>query len=183
MDRYADIKLAVLRVLFERANSEKPADPSLTAQVIKDRAGVEVSRSVVLISLEELCEEGVLSKPASGVRERYQITGRGIQLFEGDRLEGFGLDSSLWTGELDRRKISEAKRREILSEIEKLKPIVADADLTQEQKSQAGAMITALITLAEAPDPPWQIIKEILILIAAIAACFSLAIKIAEMIA
>jgi hypothetical protein len=64
--------------------------------------------------------------------------------------------------------------------IEKLAKIVDEADLSQSQKAQAGAITSTLKILLEAPDPPSKAIKELLYALAAIATIFALALEVAS---
>lgn len=96
--------------------------------------------------------------------------------------ESVSVDSSRWTGQASRYVISEQTKRRIVQRMSELNKCLDDMALDQSQRAQAGAMVSAVLLMAEAPQPPWEIIKDVLTLIAAIAAPLSLALQIGQMI-
>lgn len=68
----------------------------------------------------------------------------------------------------------------VRADVQKLTDIVADADLSQEKKAQAGALVESVRVLAEAPEPPAKLIRSLLYDLAALATLFALALQIAD---
>ncbi len=77
------------------------------------------------------------------------------------------------------KSLSHAEIEEIISEISKIRVYVDDSVLPQADKVQAALLAAAAATLAQTPNPPWSIIKEVLILIAAISTTLAFVIPIA----
>ncbi|WP_156359386.1 hypothetical protein [Sphingomonas sp. Leaf242] len=177
----------VLHVLFDRATKGHRTDPSLTrpriSELLSDVSKVKLSPAVLQIHLDDLLSQGLVGAPKRGVRDRFQITAQGIQSMDAEiAATPSSINSESWTGSLDRTSITDSKRVEIIKRIKNLQAVVEDSDLTNSEKSQAGALIAASITMAEAPSPPWESIKELMILIASISTVLTLALEIAKMI-
>jgi DNA-binding PadR family transcriptional regulator len=174
---------AILRVLFERATSGRWTDASLArpriGELIAEKNGIPIAAAVLQIYLDELISAGLVTKPERGVRDRYQITPKGIS--EVDRAD-VAVESKAWTGSTDRQAMTEEKRVQIVKRIRELRETIESADLTNEQKSQAVAMMTAALTMAEAPEPPWSLIKEALLILASISSVLMVAFETAKLI-
>jgi hypothetical protein len=69
---------------------------------------------------------------------------------------------------------------EIRRDVKELSKIVENADLSQENKAQAGAIAESIRILVEAPSPPKKTIRNLLYDLAALATLFALAIEIAD---
>ena len=93
-----------------------------------------------------------------------------------------GVQSTSWTGSIDRLQLNDGQIEKVTAKIVKLKTTIEASDLTQTEKSQASAYAVAALALAESPDPPWSIVTELLILVAAISTTLGLALQIVEMI-
>ncbi len=99
-------KEIALRVLYERAISGNHGDFSLTAPKIRQKSGYTISPSVFTLYLDELIKEGMVSKPAHGVSDRYQITSDGIRWMDSQNDEGI-ISSKNWTGIVSPIQISQ----------------------------------------------------------------------------
>jgi hypothetical protein len=92
------------------------------------------------------------------------------------------IQSTSWTGSVDRYKLDEEQTKKVIAKIAELKKTIEASDLTQTEKSQASAFVVAALALAESPAPAWEIVKELLILVAAISTSLGLALQIIGMI-
>jgi DNA-binding PadR family transcriptional regulator len=176
----------ILSVLFDRATSGKWTDASLTrpriSELIKEKVGAKMSPAILQIHLDDLLEQELVARPQRGVRDRFQITPRGIQEVDAWESSDRAVSSETWTGSTDRYSVSEEKREQIVSRLRHLQTVLDECQLTNAEKSQAAALLTAAVSMAEAPQPPWEIIKQVLMVLANISATLILAFEIAKLI-
>ncbi|MGW8279790.1 hypothetical protein ACWGK7_09845 [Sphingomonas aurantiaca] len=177
----------VLQVLFDRATKGHWTDPSLTrpriSELLNDDHKIKLPAAVSQIHLDDLEAQGFVATPKRGVRDRFQITAQGIQYMDEPVADiPQAVNSELWTGSLDRTIITDSKRADILSKIKKLQSVVESSDLTNIEKSQASALVAASVAMVEAPSPPWDVIKDMMVMIASISTILTLALEIAKMI-
>lgn len=177
-------KAAVLKVLFEQATAGRN-DPSLTISGICQKLPDRLGGALAQIFLDELIDQGLVTRGAGGPRERFRITSLGIQFVDNiaqlDVSSG-SIESNAWTGRSQDFALSETRQREIVVKIKQLKKVIEQAPLTNSERSQAIALVTSALVLAEAPDPPWKVVKETLTWIAAISTTLSLALQVAALI-
>jgi hypothetical protein len=180
---HSHVQRDVLRVLFERATG-KWTDASVTRPKIAELLGYPIAAAMLQIHLDDLIHQQLVQRPQRGVRERFQITAMGIQHFDAiaNDVEDGGIQSQSWTGNLDRYEINDAKAIKVAHRIRGLRSVLEQSDLSNEERSQADALITAAIALSEAPDPPWTVVKEILLLLAGLSTIFVGAIEIVKLI-
>jgi hypothetical protein len=81
--------------------------------------------------------------------------------------------SGNWSGNLEKYSVSEASRQNILSKLNVLNAEVEGLPISQTEKAQIRAYVTAAIIVAEAPEPGWKIIMAILIVLSGIASIAS----------
>ncbi|TMM49830.1 hypothetical protein [Qipengyuania marisflavi] len=168
-------ELDVLAVLWSRANDRKSTDASLTIPRINELVQRPLPPAVARIILDELINRGLVISPKRGVRDRFEITVDGLNYFEGRTEELVPPTNKL--------AIGEEKQAQIVKKLRELSAIVDLAELSNEEKSQAKAMMTATLAMAEAPSPPWDTIKSTLTDIGNISAAFFLAFEIIKLIA
>jgi len=174
----------ILRVLFDRATSGKWTDASLTRPRISELLGYKIAPAMLQIHLDELADQKLVQSPKRGVRDRFQLTAEAIREYDSrtDAAVVKSAQSEAWTGNLDREAINEARSIKICHRIKSLQLVLDGAALTNEERAQAGAYVAAAVTLSEAPEPPWEVIKTILLLLASISTVFVAAIEIAKLI-
>lgn len=81
-----------------------------------------------------------------------------------------GIDSSAWTGLPKYGVLSEQSAQRLQVALRKVEDSVVQSGLSNTEKSQAQAYITAVIALSDAPEPPAELIFKILNLVASLAA-------------
>ena len=80
----------------------------------------------------------------------FQITGKGIDFVQsGGKIYA---NSASWTGRID---VSEVKKTQIQKHLVEIRQIVDEAKMTNTQKCNVLAVVGAIETLVQAPDPPW----------------------------
>jgi hypothetical protein len=91
-----------------------------------------------------------------------------------DQQHGVSIDSSGWTGMPRKGMLSEEAVHRLRVALNLVDDAVSRTTATNEEKAQARAYIIALNALAEAPEPPAELIWKIISLAAAIAGIGSL---------
>jgi len=76
-------------------------------------------------------------------------------------VEPSAIDSSTWTGRSTVRQLDEARRVKLVALIESAEKNVEEAELGNFERSQALSYIVAIKALAEAPEPPSDLIWEL----------------------
>lgn len=94
---------------------------------------------------------------AAGMEEAERLLETGILDGAGPTIEG-----EVVSREPEKRK-SETERQQIVEKLKAAQARLSSMGLRQDEFAQANAHLAAAISLAEAPTPPWAIIKMILL--------------------
>lgn len=131
-----------------------------------------VQKKFLKAAAEDLRDKKLVRQDA---RSRYHLTAAGIEYAQNQW--GFRderpIESEAWTGSLDRAELSTETRQRLVARLRDLQVVVEGLELPQSEREQIRAHIVAAVVLAEAPDPPWQIILTVLACIASVAAITS----------
>lgn len=124
-----------------------------TIPTILKNTGIDASNQYVLALMDELEMSGlVMTRQAYRMSggNLFQITGKGIDFVsDGKRVT---VDTSSWTARID---VSEVKKTQIQKHLQDIKEIIAATNMTNTQRCNVLAVVGAIETLIEAPDPPW----------------------------
>lgn len=72
------------------------------------------------------------------------------------------MDSSSWTGLPTNFELTQQLQKRLVSDLDRVEAALADAAISQDERSQARAYIIAMRVLAEAPEPQTDLIWEML---------------------
>ncbi|MEM9311448.1 MAG: hypothetical protein AAGA34_08370 [Pseudomonadota bacterium] len=124
-----------------------------TIPTILKNTGIEASNQYVLALMDELEMSGlVMTRQAYRVSggNVFQITGKGIDFVRnGKRTVA---NSASWTGRID---VSEAKKAMIKKHLREIRTEIDKSKMTNAKRCNILAIVGAIETLIEAPDPPW----------------------------
>ena len=80
------------------------------------------------------------------------------------------VDSTSWTGLPKSGVLSESSAQRLKMALRKVEDSVVQSGLSNTEKSQAQAYITAIVALSDAPEPPAELIYKILMVVASLSA-------------
>ena len=149
---------AILRYLSSRISHGNSR--FCTIPTILKNADIDRSNQYILTLMDELEMSGlVITRQAYRLSggNLFQITGKGLDFV--DQGKRISANSSSWTGRID---VSVAKKAQIQKNLREIRSMIDKAKMTNTERCNVLALVGALDSLIEAPDPPWSEILRLL---------------------
>ena len=161
----AQLQDQIILNLYNRLVDEKLRRGATLNTLFQDLK-VSVQRGFLQAAADDLCDRKMVRREPD---KRYVLAAAGIDYAQ--RQWGFSeaTQSSSWTGNLDRTGLSVTNQQTLVSRLRDIQVVVEGLDIAQSEREQIRAHVVAAVVLAEAPEPPWQLILTILTAIASVA--------------
>jgi DNA-binding PadR family transcriptional regulator len=124
---------------------------------------LDVAPEFLRVLLDDLEFAGYVTArngPSHG-KNLYQISAKGIDWVNAGHSTP-SIDSSRWTGRRSKTRLSGRQVDQLIEELGRVEERLTDLPITNSEKSQARAYLIAARLLAEAPDPPGELIWELI---------------------
>jgi hypothetical protein len=152
------IRAEILRYLRRRLLHDGPRYTTMGRMMREMRLSIDYELMKVLV--DDLEFGGFITVRGYG-KGLFQISARGVDWVDAGNAE-LAIESSRWTGR--RRKITLTPRRvdQLIEELGRIEFRLSELPITNAEKSQARAFVLAAKLLAESPEPPGELIWEML---------------------
>jgi predicted transcriptional regulator len=131
-----------------------------TIPTILKNTGIDASNQYILTLMDELEMSGlIMTRQAYSMKggNLFQITGKGLDFIsQGKKLTS---DSSAWTGRID---VSIARKMQIQKRLVEIRRVIDEAQMSNAARCNVLAVVGAIDSLVEAPDPPWAEILRLI---------------------
>ena len=148
----------VLRYLYDRLSHGDQR--YCTIPTILKNTDIDASNQYVLTLTDELEMAGlIMTRQAYQMKggRLFQITGKGVDFIDsGSRITA---NSASWTGRID---VSEVKKEQIKKHLVEVRRIIELTKMTNAQRCNVLAVVGAMESLVEAPDPQWAEVIRLL---------------------
>jgi len=91
-----------------------------------------------------------------------RILPAGISHVEAELLPRLAIDSGKWTGLPSQLELTQERLQRLISELARVEREIGDLPLSNSEKAQIRSMVLAAKILAESPDPPADLIWELI---------------------
>ena len=156
--------------------AERTGEPIVNSGNVIDAFGLRFNEGWVHRLVEDWGSRGLTRGRGTAGSDRDQpifLTARGMEeaerLLETGILDGAGptIEGEVIRPKAEQQK-SEAERQQIVQKLKAAQARLSSMGLKQGEFDQANAHLAAAVSLAEAPNPPWAIIKMILVGVAGV---------------
>ena len=124
-----------------------------TIPTILKNTDIEASNQYILTLMDELEMSGlVMTRQAYRLSggNVFQITGKGLDFIQQGRK--ISANSNAWTGRIE---VSTAKKVQITKHLSEIRTTIEKAKMSNTERCNVLAVLGAIDSLVEAPDPPW----------------------------